>query len=175
MESKLNVRLLHSTINGEELATMAAKLCYSPSDIKTLAEDITDEITSKMIRKIMRIGHTSVLEHINFTFAVEGVSRALTHQLVRHRLASYSQQSQRYVKETQFDYIIPNTIIQKGTKEQFENRMKIMQEWYTEALAAGVPAEDARFYLPNASETKIIFTMNARELIHFFSKRFVRS
>lgn len=173
MESKLKVELLSATLEGAKLAALAAKLCYSPSDIATLAAGVNDEITMKMINKIMSVGHTSILEHITLTFGVEGISRALSHQLVRHRLASYSQQSQRYVKETQFDYVIPKTVKALGDSEikQFEAKMELMQGWYSDLIAKGIPAEDARFYLPNAAETKIIFTMNARELIHFFSKR----
>lgn len=167
----MKVKLINHTPEPERTVALSGRLCYSSVGIDELNEKLSDDYVVKMIKKLVASGHHSTLEHISFTFAVEGVSRALTHQLVRHRVASYSQQSQRYVKETQFDYIVPDTIVKAGMKDVFEERMKIMQEWYTEALKAGVPAEDARFYLPNASETKIIVTMNARELIHFIKHR----
>lgn len=167
----MKVELLNYTPEPEKTIAVAGRLCYSRVGVDELKEKLDAAAVEKMIKKLSSMGHYSTFEHVSFTFGIEGVSRALTHQLVRHRVASYSQQSQRYVKETQFDYIVPDTILEKGMKEVFEERMKIMQDWYTEALSAGIPAEDARFYLPNAAETKIIVTMNARELIHFFKHR----
>ena len=121
METTLKVKIITHTINPELVIATAGKLCYSPSNIDDLMEKQTDESIEKFVNMITSIGHGSVLEHASFTFAIEGVSRSLTHQLVRHRIASYSQQSQRYVKETQFDYIIPqdiknNTIIEQMYK-----------------------------------------------------------
>jgi thymidylate synthase (FAD) len=111
------------------------------------------------------------LEHVSFTFGIEGISRALTHQLVRHRLASYSQQSQRYVKTEDFKYIVPYSIKNdKIALAKFEKIMQSLQEGYDELLKT-VPKEDARYVLPNAVETKIIVTMNARELVYFFKLR----
>ena len=134
-----------------------------------------------MVKKLRKSGHLSTFEHASFTFGVEGVSRVLTHQLVRHRLASYSQKSQRYVKESQFDYVLPEDfndkefITESGTiingEKFFKDKMETMQMWYKQALERGIKAEDARFLLPNACETKIMITMNARELIHFFEHR----
>lgn len=110
METKMNVKLIAHTINPELTIATAGKLCYSPSNIDDLMEKQTDESVERFVNMLVSMGHESPLEHTNFTFAIEGVSRSLTHQLVRHRIASYSQQSQRYVKETQFEYVIPQDI-----------------------------------------------------------------
>ena len=125
------------------------------------------------IQKLIGMGHFSVFEHISFSFGIEGVSRALTHQLVRHRLASYSQKSQRYVKAgAEFPYIIPHTIKNNSEAlEIFNNAMSQIAECYNKLSALDIPSEDARYVLPNACETKIIVTMNARELLHFFALR----
>lgn len=176
-EKKLNVCLLSCTPNAEQLVALAAKLCYSPANINDLLKKITEKDQKEFVEKLVGMNHMSPVEHIGFTYAVEGISRACTHQLVRHRLASYSQQSQRYVKETNFDYIIPPSI--KNLKlaayhngdEWFANKMEEIQKWYQELIDVGVQPEDARFLLPNAAETKIISTMNARELLHFFKER----
>jgi thymidylate synthase (FAD) len=113
-----------------------------------------------------------VLEHASFTFGIEGISRATSHQLVRHRLASYSQQSQRYVTMDRPEYVTPQSIIRdEGTKRRFDNAMRRVFKLYGELVGEGVPTEDARYLLPNAVCTKIIVTMNARELIHFFRLR----
>ena len=110
METTLKVKLISHTMNPELVVATAGKLCYSPSNIDDLMEKQTPESIEKFVNMITSIGHGSVLEHTSFTFGIEGVSRSLTHQLVRHRIASYSQQSQRYVKETQFEYVIPQDI-----------------------------------------------------------------
>ena len=133
METTLNVKIITHTINPELVIATAGKLCYSPSNIDDLMEKQTDEGIEKFVNMITSIGHGSVLEHASFTFAIEGVSRSLTHQLVRHRIASYSQQSQRYVKETQFDYIIPediknNTIIEQMYKNYMEDSQRIYDD-----------------------------------------------
>jgi thymidylate synthase (FAD) len=169
----LNVKLIAKTADGELVSALAAKLCYSDSDIDGLLEKINSKEQSDFIQKIVSMGHHSVLEHLNFTFGVEGVSRALTHQLVRHRIASYSQKSQRYVKHgSGFEYVTPHTITDKPElRLQFEKAMEDIGKAYDELLKAGIPAEDARYVLPNACETKIIITMNARELLHYFSIR----
>ncbi len=169
----LTVKLLKYTSQPEKTAALAAKLCYSDSDITDLESDVSHKDQVKFIEKIISIGHHSVLEHVSFTFGVEGVSRALTHQLVRHRIASYSQKSQRYVKHNEgFDYIIPDTV-KKDDKllNSYDELMSKISSFYDELIKADIPAEDARYVLPNACETKIIVTMNARELIHFFSIR----
>jgi thymidylate synthase (FAD) len=160
---------------------MAAKLCYSPSDIESLKEKTAAKDQKQFVEKLMEIGHMSPIEHASFTFAVEGISRACSHQLVRHRLASYSQQSQRYVsEEAGFDFIIPPSIKKDGELARyFRDFMNKAQEAYSHIVSRlnekGLKGEeanqDARFILPNACETKIIITMNARELLHFFKQR----
>ena len=112
------------------------------------------------------------MEHCTFTFGIEGISRALSHQLVRHRIASYSQKSQRYVKEGAFEYVTPPTVTDtKAVADIYANFMKVAQGTYDCLISHGVPAEDARFVLPNACETKIMVTMNIRSLLHFFEER----
>ncbi len=180
-EKSLRVILLKYTPEPEETIAMASKLCYSPIDILTLREKILEKNQKTFIEKLMKMGHLSPIEHSSFTFAIEGISRVCSHQLVRHRIASYSQQSQRYVSmERGFDYIIPPSIREdKELKEYFINFMKESQRAYNHIVRKlnekGIKGElanqDARFVLPNASETKIIVTMNARELLHFFRQR----
>lgn len=180
-EAKLKVILLKHTPNPEETVAMAAKLCYSPSGIESLKEKIQAKDQKAFVEKLMNMGHMSPIEHASFTFAIEGISRACSHQLVRHRLASYSQQSQRYVsEETGFDYVIPPTIKQdKELKKYFEAFIAEAQKAYNHIVERlnekGIKGEsanqDARFVLPNAAETKIMVTMNARELLHFFRQR----
>ncbi|MEE9200552.1 MAG: FAD-dependent thymidylate synthase [Candidatus Brocadiales bacterium] len=174
--------LLAHTPEPERLVAQAAKLCYSPATIEELGEKIEKRDQRKFVEKLISMGHVSPIEHISFTFGVEGISRACTHQLVRHRLASYSQQSQRYVGKHSrktggsFDYIIPPRVVEAGKKEWFESKMVEIQRWYDEMVEAlgdeeESTYEDARFLLPNAAETKIVITMNARELLHFFKVR----
>lgn len=171
-EAALKVVLLRHTPEPEETVAMAAKLCYSPSNIEALLEKIERADQTAFVEKLASIGHLSPIEHVSFSFGVEGISRACSHQLVRHRLASFSQQSQRYVQEDQFDYIIPPSIkADPDLKEDFEFQMELAQTAYTDMISAGIEAEDARFLLPNACETKIVITMNARELLHFFRVR----
>ena len=135
METTLKVKIITHTINPELVIATAGKLCYSPSNIDDLMEKQTDESIEKFVNLITSIGHGSVLEHASFTFAIEGVSRSLTHQLVRHRIASYSQQSQRYVKETQFDYIIPQDIKNNTIIEQmYKNHMEDSQVMYDDIV-----------------------------------------
>jgi thymidylate synthase (FAD) len=118
------------------------------------------------------MGHLSVLEHASFTFGIEGISRATSHQLVRHRLASYSQQSQRYVAASAPEFVVPPSIEKDAAKKKnFEAAVRKIYREYAKLLEQGIPAEDARYLLPNAAHTKIIVTMNARELIHFFNLR----
>ena len=180
-EAKLKVILLSHTPNPEETVAMAAKLCYSPADIKSLKSKIEAKDQKAFVEKLVKMGHMTPIEHSSFTFAIEGISRACSHQLVRHRLASYSQQSQRYVsEEAGFDYVIPPIIKEdRELKENFTSFMKQAQAAYNNMVKKlnemGVKGEsanqDARFILPNAAETKIMVTMNARELLHFFRQR----
>lgn len=168
----MKVTLITHTPDPEKVIASAAKLCYSSSDIENLMNGLTLEKVEAFIKKLTELGHQSPLEHCSFTFGIEGVSRTLSHQLVRHRLASYSQKSQRYVKEGQFEYIIPPTISENEMCANiFEDFMKNSQWTYNFLIKNGVPAEDARFVLPNACETKLIMTMNIRSLLHLFEER----
>ena len=169
----MKVTLLNFTPAPEKTVVLAAKLCYSDSNISQLEEKVLGASFEKFLGKILKMGHLSVLEHAGFTFGIEGISRATSHQLVRHRLASYSQQSQRYVKFKEgLEFVTPPSI-KKNAKigEKFSNITASLYSLYNEMIEAGIPAEDARYILPNAAETKIIVTMNARELLHFFGLR----
>ncbi len=190
------VTLLAHTPDPERTVAFAAKLCYSSSGIEDLRDGLTEEKISSFVKMLADMGHESPIEHVSFTFGIEGVSRACTHQLVRHRLASYSQKSQRYVTEGAFEYIVPPEIADnKEALELFKATMDADQKAYDELaallkekhtktfLAQGLDEksasrmaekkaiEDARFVLPNACETKIVVTMNARTLMNFFHHR----
>lgn len=180
-ESELKVILLRYTPAAEELVSQAARLCYSPVSIEDLKGQVECKDQTRFIEKLIDMHHLSPVEHISFTFGVEGISRACSHQIVRHRIASYSQQSQRYVGQHSknggtFDFIIPPGIEKIGKKQWFIEKMATIQAWYDELVESlgntgEKTFEDARFLLPNATETKIIITMNARELLHFFRVR----
>lgn len=157
--------------DDEKTIAKAARLCYFPSTIEELEEQMDDKRCATLIRKLKELDHGSPFEHVSYTFGIEGISRACTHQLVRHRIASYNQQSQRYVKETQFEYIIPPSVIENGMEESYRMFMEKQQDMYNVLREAGCKAEDARFVLPNAAETKIIMTINARSLMNFFKVR----
>lgn len=168
----MKVTLLAHTPEPEKLVASAAKLCYSASDIESLMDGLTTEKVESFIKELADIGHQSPLEHCTFTFGIEGVSRALSHQLVRHRIASYSQKSQRYVNEAWFEYIVPPAVAEnQDALLAFEGAMIECHMAYGRLTQLGIPAEDARFVLPNATETKIIVTMNIRSLLHFFEER----
>ena len=192
----VKVVLLAHTPNPEQTVAAAAKLCYSASTIEDIRDGLTPEKTASFVEMLAEIGHESPIEHVSFTFGVEGISRACSHQLVRHRIASYSQKSQRYVNEDSFEYVIPPEVEKiPEAKEEFIRQMKTIDEGYkqlaelltakhTEAFVAeGLDEkaalqkakkkaiEDARFLLPNACETKIVVTMNARSLMNFFRHR----
>jgi thymidylate synthase (FAD) len=169
----MKVALLQYTPEPERTVALAARLCYSPADIDELQKKISTSDIRNFLEKIMSLGHQSVLEHASFTFGIEGISRVTTHQLVRHRVASFSQQSQRYVSHTErFAAIIPPTISERpDVLARFEAQLAAAHQAYADMVASGVPAEDARYILPNAAETKILVTMNARELLHFFKLR----
>lgn len=167
------VELLQYPENPERAVATAARLCYAPVGAKELMETMPAERVRSVLSTILKSGHFSTLEHVSYTFAVDGVSRALTHQLVRHRLASFNQQSQRYVKFTDgVDTIKPHTVEDnKDASRVFDEAIAQVIEGYEKLLDMGIPAEDARYLLPNAAETKIVITMNIRELLHFFSLR----
>ena len=177
-EKKLNVTLIAHTPEPEKLISMASRTCYSALDLEGLEKKVDKADNAAYIRRVLASGHTSVIEHASFTFGIEGVSRTLLAQITRHRMASFSVQSQRYVSvegAEVFDYIVPPRIAALGDEaaEKFREQMKTMQSWYDgwmEQLGEDA-AEDARFVLPGAAATRIVMTMNARELMHFFSLR----
>jgi len=168
----LRVELISHTLDPERTVATAIRLCYSASDIGSLQERIDANESKRLIRMALRLGHYSVLEHASYTFAIEGISRACSHQLVRHRMASFSQQSQRYVKMTGCESTIPPSVQRDGqASECFHKALEAMHSAYNELIASGCPAEDARYILPNASDTKLIVTANARSLLNFFELR----
>ncbi len=181
--AKVKVELVSRTPDAEALVASAARLCYAANDRKLFGRG--SKRSDEMVRLLRKLDHMSPIEHAVFSFYISGVSRAMTHQLVRHRLASYSQRSQRYVAHGGFDYIIPPKLRGKRVKvagaamdavKYFEETMALLAERYrrlNEALGnSGEESnEDARYILPNACETKIVMTMNARQLMHFFEER----
>jgi len=170
----MKVKLIDYTKNPEKIIAQSARLCYSASGIEELDEKLTDESIIKLIKKIIKLGHYSVLEHATFTFAIEGISRVTSHQLVRHRIASFSQQSQRYVKINKegFPYIIPKSIAKDYKLNKiFTEATKELDRIYNLFLDYNIAQEDARYILPQAVETKMIITVNARELLHIFRLR----
>ncbi len=168
----MKIKLISYTPDPERMVAMSARLCYSPVGAEDLAETMSKAQVEKLVSKIVEMEHLSTFEHVSFTFAIEGVSRVLTHQLVRHRIASYSQQSQRYVSEHEFESIMPPAIAANPVaKEKFEQLMNGIRSTYDELIELGIHKEDARYCLANATESKIVVTMNARTLLHFFQLR----
>ncbi len=192
----MEVKLLAYTPQPEKTVACAAKLCYAAADIDTVYEGLTEEKTASFLEMLSSIGHESPIEHASFTFGIQGVSRSLLAQITRHRIASYSVQSQRYVKENAFEFVLPPEIEAiPAAKEEFLRAMEEDQKHYEnltallkekhkrELLAQGEDEksanrkaekkaiEDARFVLPNACATKMICTMNARSLLNFFTHR----
>lgn len=184
----LKVRLLEHTPNPERVIAEAAKLCYSSVGVDEIETNLDKDKIEKFLNMLMSYGHESPIEHVSFTFAAEGISRSLSHQLVRHRIASYSQQSQRYVKLDQFEYIIPPEIAKneeakilfqksmEDSQRSYNEIVKLLEKGYleqgiTKSSAEKKAIEDARYVFPNACETKIVFTMNARSLMNFFRHR----
>ncbi len=168
----MKIKLISHTPDPQRMVAMSARLCYSPVGAEDLAENMSTAQVESLLNKIVEMEHLSTLEHVSFTFAIEGVSRVLTHQLVRHRIASYSQQSQRYVSEHEFEYIMPPSISANPlAKEKFEELMSNIRSTYDQLVELGINKEDARYCLANATETKIVVTMNARTLLHFFQLR----
>lgn len=177
------VTLLRHTYDAEELVAMAAKLCYSDASVDGIKAGVQKRDQGKFIKMLVEVGHVSVIEHVSFTFGIEGVSRAFLAQVTRHRIASFSVKSQRYVGQVRqddetFNYIIPPQIMNLGDEavDKYSSQMQKMQSWYNDWVknlgdAGESSYEDARFVLPNAAETKMIVTMNARELRHFFNIR----
>ncbi len=192
----MKVELLSHTPNPEKVIACSAKLCYSNSHIDDLYDGLTEEASANFVEKLASFGHASPVEHVSFTFGIEGVSRTLLAQITRHRIASFSVQSQRYVKLDQFEYIIPPEIeknekakalfldmMEKDLAAYIELSDILAKQHYEEFVNSGIPEkkasqmaekkanEDARFVLPNACETKMIVTMNARSLMNFFAHR----
>jgi thymidylate synthase (FAD) len=182
----LKVSLVTSTPEPEKAIALAAKLCYASGDAEALSTAVNAKEQGQFIEKLVQMGHLSPIEHVSFTFLVEGVSRSLLAQITRHRIASFSVRSQRYVNHSSvegacFDYIVPPQIQALGTlyEEKYAAQMAQVQEWYDDWVkdlgGKGESSnEDARFILPNAAETKFMLTMNARELQHFFRLRCCR-
>jgi thymidylate synthase (FAD) len=176
--------------DGQAIALSAIRTCYSPNEpseiVNTEASKYFGKVAKdgqggteadRLIRHIINSGHTSTMEHINFTFAIEGVSRSLLAQLTRHRHFSYSVQSQRYVKfgsedkSQGFDFVTPHSVKEKDITMIFEDFMEFIQDAYDKLREAGVPAEDARYLLPNAATCNLVFTGNLRSILEFCSKR----
>ncbi|MDD6872808.1 MAG: FAD-dependent thymidylate synthase [Clostridiales bacterium] len=176
-----NVKLIRYTPAPEELIAMAGKLCYSAADLDDLGEGVAERDQTKYLSRLSEMGHYSTFEHASFTFGIEGVSRSLLAQITRHRIASFSVQSQRYVAlgddENGFDYVVPPRIAALGeeAEAEYHAQMAQMNAWYQawrKRLGTGEASnEDARFVLPNAAATRMLVTMNARELLHFLSLR----
>ena len=170
----MKVVLLSYTKDAERLCATAARSCYSDDVPSDILDRMEGSKAGAAIDKVVGMGHHSVIEHASYTFSLEGVSRVLTHQLVRHRIASFSQQSQRYVSLLEPDYVTPGTVRSDPEANRvFEEAMEKAWEAY-QKLATIVPVEDARYVLPNACTTNIVVTMNARELWHFFTLRTCR-
>ena len=167
----MKVKLIGYSSNPEKIPAMAAKLTHSIAKPEELEKTPENELKS-ILKHVINLGHTSVIEHTNFTFAISDVSRSLTHQLVRHRIASYAQQSQRYVNLIKPNYIIPPKInSNKKMKKAYEETMEIIWKQYNKLIEMNIPPEDSRYILPNAACTNIIVTMNARSLLNFFELR----
>lgn len=163
---RINVELVRYTPDPVEAAGRAAGICWDKEE---------KEEYGAFIKRVVKKGHESVIEHVSFTFRIEGVSRALTHQLVRHRIASYSQRSQRYVDEGEFEYVMPpNVERNEEARKLFVDFMEKSKELYDRLRGMGIRKQDARFVLPNACESKIVVTMNARSLRNFFHLRMAR-
>ncbi|MBQ7822516.1 MAG: FAD-dependent thymidylate synthase [Clostridia bacterium] len=195
----MTVTLLTYTPDADKLVASAAKLCYSRSDIPTLMDNLTPDKVESFLTLLNDLGHSSPIEHASFTFGIEGVSRALLAQLTRHRIASFSVQSQRYVDKSSFEYIMPPEIASiPEAKEEYirameedaahyeslralliEKHLKSftdegIDEKEARRMAEKKANEDARFVLPNSCDTKIIMTMNVRSLHNFFALRCCR-
>ncbi len=191
-----NVYLLTYTPNPEHSIAAAAKLCYSASTISDLRNNLTDEKAAQFVEMLSEIGHESPIEHASFTFGIEGVSRALLAQITRHRMASFSVKSQRYVREGAFEYVTPPEIenipeakkiydeIMTEDQKRYDALAEILKQQHIKTflaegkdektanrLAEKKAIEDARFVLPNACETQMVLTMNARSLMNFFRHR----
>ena len=167
----LKVTLLTYTPEPEKIVAAAARCCYSNDDPDKLLDEMTEEKAAKFLQKLNDLGHQSPIEHVAFTFAISGVSRALLAQITRHRLASFSVRSQRYCGFDSSDFIEPPSIAKSEVKDIFRNALENSKSNYDKLIKSDIVKEDARMILPNASATSMVVTMNARELLHFFSLR----
>lgn len=184
----MKVTLLSWTYDPEKVIATAAKVCYAPGTVEDVWNNSFDY--ASFIEKLKNMGHMSPFEHANFTWGIDGISRACSHQLVRHRIASFSQQSQRYVKydlkktDLSENYVCPEGIqlSNQTTFERYVHSLEKVSEVYEElvvglmedGLSEKESAENARYILPNAMKTNLVMTMNARELMHFFELRCCR-
>jgi thymidylate synthase (FAD) len=169
------VEVLAHTADPERTVALAGRLCYSARGVLDLKAGLADEEVGSLVEKLLSLGHLSALEHAQFTLGIEGISRACSHQLVRHRIASYSQQSQRYVRMHEVRAVVPPSIAERP-EAAAEVRVQLAGLWklYARLVEQGIPPEDARYVLPNACETKVVVSMNARELRHFLALRLCR-
>ena len=173
----MNVILLAHTPEPDALVAAAARICYKDVTAAELLKGEEKNLSKKLIADLFQSGHMSTFEHVNFTFGIDGLSRVASHQLVRHRVASFSQQSQRYVKMTSDPdaVIVPDEIKNNpAALEIFNNAVKTSQQAYADLINLGISKEDARFILPHGHSTRLVMTMNARELHHFFNLRLCR-
>lgn len=167
----MQVSLIKHTPEPEQTVAAAARLCYSPDQVEDLLDGMTLSRAQRLIGKLVEQRHFSPFEHASFTFGISGVSRSLSHQLVRHRIASYSQQSQRYVAMQKVPVVVPPSIsADPDALALFSQAIQSVEQAYQQLLQK-VPAEDARYVLPNACQTNLVVTMNARSLYNFFSLR----
>ncbi len=168
----MKVELLSYTPEPDRVVALSARLCYSKIGISELAEKLTEDKIRDLINRLRSSGHLSPFEHASFTFGIEGISRVTSHQLVRHRIASYSQQSQRYVKMSNGEFVIPPSVKKNPSALELVSSLNdTALSVYNKLIQLGIPEEDARYVLPQGITTKIIVTMNARELLHFFNLR----
>jgi len=168
----MQVKLIAYTKDPEKVVAAAIRQCYSADSAAKMKNKLTAAERAKLIKMVIASGHTSTIEHVSFTFAVSGVSRVLTHELVRHRIASYSQQSQRYINGQNFGFVVPPKIsANKEARKIFEATIKDLGKKYEQLIQLGIPKEDARFILPNATDVKMVITMNARALFNFLARR----
>ena len=170
------VRLLAHTPEPDALVAAAARLCYRDITASELLTGEEEKLSEGLIEHLRESGHLSTFEHVSFTFAVDGLSRVASHQLVRHRVASFSQQSQRYVKMGAGSAaVVPPSVLENPEAAAlFRKQTEEAYNTYKRLIDMGVPAEDARFILPHGWETRLVMTMNARELHHFFRLRLCR-
>ncbi|MEN3185899.1 MAG: FAD-dependent thymidylate synthase [Atribacterota bacterium] len=164
----MDVSLVTWTPEPEITIALAARTCYSTNP----PQEIAVEKARQLIRELLHRGHESILEHASFTFRIEGISRVASHQLVRHRLASYAQQSQRYVSLEVSDFVCPPIVEENPqAKSLYWEVVQRCKEAYGKLLALGIPKEDARYIIPQGMTTNLVFTANARELLHVFRLR----